>query len=191
MCRSINVHHNLKKSLTGKKMEKEVNFGKVSTPNGLGKIITAICSENSSQKIVKELFERLSYNEKKIAFGIFFENKNLKKVAEECDLTFEKTRQIKEKTKLLFRNELRNVLSEFEAYAKQKKEIRLNEETEVFFPDLSVRARNVLRELKLLTVIDITNQKLSDLRKKLLWTQKTEVEITEFLQENGLSFQNE
>ncbi len=174
----------------------KINFDKIDSRKGLGNIIAATCSDKGSSEVTKKLFEKLlNDKQREVVFGIFFEGKDLKTVADECDITRERARQYKENAVVyVFRRELYTALKELENYTKPKVEEKIDSKTEAFFiefPDLSVRAYNVLRGLELFTIADLANQKLSDLRKTRMWGRKVEIELTEFLQTRNLSFQGE
>lgn len=182
-------------------MEKEIKFGKVNTRIALGNIIGAICSDRSANEVVEKLISSLLGKQKQIAFKVFCEGKDLKTAADECDITREHARQLKDKAVLLLRKrELKNVLKEFDDYVNPPEvETEPSPEHEAFFaefPDLSVRAANVVKNIfKIFTVKDLAEQKISELRKidvnGYRMGTKTEAELTEFLQTRGLSFKSE
>ena len=98
-------------------MGKEIKFTKLNTRIALGNIITVVCSDKSADKVVKKIIDNLFGKQKEIAFKVFCEGKDLKTAANECNITREQARQLKEKAVLLLRkNGLKNILKALDNY---------------------------------------------------------------------------
>lgn len=159
----------------------------------LGSIISTIIGDESEQ-IVKKLFKTLSEKHQEIGYKIFYENKDLETVSAECELTKEHVREVKSLISKKISKELSLPLKNLHDYINEvTEEIKLEERYLLpqEFANLSDKAKACLESIKVKSINELANYRISELMEMRTVGQKVATEFVEFLKQNNMKFKEE